>query len=228
MTEKKEVDQIIFPKAVIFDMDGTLIDSTKLDFLAWKRLFSLYNKNITFEEYIPLLGIKSAKVVQEYLHLDDEEEIQNALAKKLVFFKDILAAEGIEPIPFSDVFLRQVKNLGVPVALATSSRPAKMKMVMERLDLLSQFDVIVTGAEVQKGKPEPDIFLMAAEKLGVAPEDCLVFEDANNGVMAAKRAGMKCIALSSHLSKEAKEKADLVIESFENVSLPNLCFLLKT
>lgn len=227
MDEKKELKDNILGKAVIFDMDGTLVDSTQADFVAWQKLFSFYNKELSFSDYLPLLGIKSAQVVKEFLPVENAEEVQFALTKKLVFFHEYISDNGIYPVPFADVFLKQIKRYNIPVALATSSRRGKMEMVMEKLNLLIYFDTVVTGGDVKKGKPSPDIFLKAAEKLDMIPENCIVFEDAANGVKAAKNAGMKCVALASHLSSDTLQEADLVIDTFENLSLPNVCFQLN-
>jgi beta-phosphoglucomutase family hydrolase len=227
MNEKKESIGNIHPKAVIFDMDGTLVDSTSADFLAWQKLFSQYNKELTFSDYIPLLGIKSAQVVKDFLPVKNDEEVQFALTKKLVFFHEIISENGIYPVPFADVFLKRMKQYNIPVALATSSRRAKVEMVMEKLNLLICFDAVVTGGEVKNGKPAPDIFFKAAEKLSVSPEDCIVFEDAANGVRAAKSAGMKCVALASNQTVDTLREADLIIDTFENLTFPNVCFQLE-
>jgi beta-phosphoglucomutase family hydrolase len=223
-----DLDETMFLcKAVIFDMDGTLINSTKADFLAWQKLFSFYGKSLTYEEYIPLLGIKSAQVVKEFLPVKNDEEIQMALTQKLVFFHEYVAENGIYPVPYADVFLKQIKQLDIPVALATSSRKAKMEMVMTKVNLVTLFDAIVTGGDVKNGKPAPDIFIKAAEKLGVRPQDCIVFEDASNGVKAAKNAFMKCVAVSSTQSPESLREADLVIDSFKDLSFTDVCSRLK-
>ena len=227
MDEKNELVESISRKAVIFDMDGTLVDSTKADFLAWQQLFSYYNQQLTFSDYIPLLGMKSSQVVKDFLPVNTEEEVQFALTKKLVFFHEIISEDGIYPVPFADVFLKQISQYNIPLALATSSRRAKMEMVMEKLNLLIYFDTVITGGDVKDGKPSPEIFLLAAEKLNMLPEDCIVFEDAANGVKAAKNAGMKCVALSSHETIESLQEADLVIDTFENLSFPNICFQLE-
>lgn len=227
MNEKKEPLENDFCKAAIFDMDGTLVDSTKSDYLAWEKLFAHYHQTLTFPEYLPMLGIKSAEIVKKYLPVKDEEELQFALAQKLVFFHEIISENGIRPVAYADVFLKQIKQLNVPVALATSSRRAKMEMVMEKLNLLNYFDTVVTGGDVKNGKPAPDIFIKAADKLSVSPHNCIVFEDAVNGVKAAKNADMKCVAISSTQSPEALQEADLIIDSFKNISFPNLCFQLN-
>jgi beta-phosphoglucomutase family hydrolase len=227
MSQTDPDEKMFLCKAVIFDMDGTLIDSTKADFLAWQKLFSFYGKSLTYKEYVPLLGIKSAQVVKEFLPLKNDEEIQMALTRKLVFFHEYIAENGIYPVPYADVFLKQIKQLDIPVALATSSRKAKMEMVMTKVELVTLFDAIVTGGDVKNGKPAPDIFIKAAEKLGVRPQDCIVFEDASNGVKAAKNAFMKCVALSSTQPPEALQEADLIIDTFKDLSFRELCLRLK-
>jgi beta-phosphoglucomutase len=227
MSQTDPDEKMFLCKAVIFDMDGTLIDSTKADFLAWQKLFSFYGKSLTYKEYVPLLGIKSAQVVKEFLPLKNDEEIQMALTRKLVFFHEYIAENGIYPVPYADVFLKQIKQLDIPVALATSSRKAKMEMVMTKVGLVTLFDAIVTGGDVKNGKPAPDIFIKAAEKLGVRPQDCIVFEDASNGVKAAKNAFMKCVALSSTQPPEALQEADLIIDTFKDLSFRELCLRLK-
>ena len=227
MNEEKVTGENISFEAVIFDMDGTLIDSINADFLAWKRLFSDYNKTLTFQDYIPLLGIRSFRVAEEFLDLQDEDERKKALADKLIYFREIVEELGINIIPYADDFIKQLKEYNIPLALATSSRRAKMKMVMEEVDLLSYFDVVVAGEDVIDGKPAPDIFLKAASMLGVDPENCIVFEDAANGVKAAKNANMKCVALASEHTGDLLGEADVVIQTFKDLNFTVLCDQLK-
>ncbi len=209
-------------KGVIFDMDGTLIESTEADYLAWKRLFADYQKPLSYEDYFPLLGAKSAVVVQSRLLLN-EEQTKFALAKKLKYFTEIISQNGIQPVPFAVKLLQQLQQYDLKIALATSSRRKKVKMVLKLTGLLPYFEVIVTGEEVSIGKPAPDIFLMAAKKLDLTPSECLVIEDAINGIKAAKNAGMKCIAITTTHSAEMLQEADLIIETYEAVNFQDLC-----
>ncbi len=203
-------------------MDGTLIASTEADFLAWQRTFVDNGRSLTYETYFPLIGMKSAEVIKKELKLEGEE-VDKALAQKLFYFEEIMDTNGIDPIPFAEDLLKKLQKLPVKVALATSSRRKKMEMVMQKLKFLQYFDVIVTGEEVHKSKPAPDIFILAAEKLGLSAEECIVIEDAASGVLAAKRAGMKVIAITTTHSANLLQTADLVIDTFERMNFEQSC-----
>lgn len=203
-------------KGVIFDMDGTLIVSTEADYLAWERVFNDYGKQLSFDEYHPLLGIRSTNVVKEHLGITGEEEVKKILKDKLDYFTEIITANPIKPVLAAEAFLKSMANYPVKVALATSSRKEKMKLVLEQLDFLRYFDVIVTGDEVENSKPAPDIFLKAAGRLGLLPEECVVVEDGPAGVAAAKNAKMKCVAITETHTFDRLHQADIVIDSYKN------------
>jgi beta-phosphoglucomutase family hydrolase len=206
-----------FPAAVIFDMDGTLVATTELDFLAWQKLFKEYGVDITFQEYYPLLGKKSSDMVLHFLKLKGPEAIY-PLTKKMEYFDNLVDSRGIEILPNTEKILYQFKCNNIPLALATSSRKRKMNRIMQQTGFAKYFDVFVTGEEVEQGKPNPDIFLLAAQQLLVNPSDCLVFEDAINGVIAAKAAGMKCVAISNTHPNSELSMADLIINDFNQIS----------
>lgn len=207
------------PRALIFDMDGTLIASTHADYTAWKRLFEDYGKQFSYEEYIPAIGIKSNDLAKRILNIEGEA-LKMALQKKLLYFDEVVAKDGLHAIPFAVELLSHLKQQNLKLALATSSRRVKMEKVMQQLGLLHFFEVIVTGEEVVHGKPAPDIFLLAAKKLDVDPADCIVFEDAVRGVEAAKNAGMYCIAITNTHVADKLTGADLIIDSFEELLEP--------
>ena len=210
-------------KAVIFDMDGTLIDSIEADYLAWNKLFVSYHKELSIENYIPLIGIKSSEVAMKYLPIKDDVELKEALAKKLIYFENIITEKGIKEIPFSEAIIKQIKQSGILLALATSSRRAKVEMVMNKVGLMDYFDVVITAEDVKKGKPDPEVFTTAAQRLSVKPSECIVFEDAVNGVKAAKNAQMKCIALHSERTDGLLSEADIIVESYKGLDFAELC-----
>ncbi len=223
MNEVEVSGQNFFCKAVIFDMDGTLIESTNADFLAWQKVFSEYNKVLTFQDYTPLLGKRSFSVVKDLLRIQDEKEQAKALANKSLYFREVIDEQGLETVPYAIDFLKQIANIGIPMALATSSRREKTKMVLEKVGLLSYFKIILTGEDVVNGKPFPDVFLKASSMLKIPSENCIVFEDAVSGIKAAKSAFMKCVAISSNHNSNLLDEADVVIETFKNLSFTHLC-----
>ncbi|HSF46552.1 MAG TPA: HAD family phosphatase [Chitinophagaceae bacterium] len=218
-------NNIGLPAAVIFDMDGTLVATTEADFLAWQRLFLEFGKQLSYQTYFPLLGKKSIDVVKEGLGLEGDQA-QQAMHRKMAFFEDIVREQGITTLPNAERFLKEIKTGNIPIALATSSRKMKMQLVMEESGLGKYFSVFVTGEEVTHGKPSPDIFLLAAERLNVDPTHCIVIEDAVSGVAAAKAAGMKCIAITSTHDDVALIAADLVVDNYSELSMSsvNACF----
>src|SRR5215471_488243 len=126
--KEKQENEIKFPfKAVICDMDGTLIETTEADYSAWKRLFAEHGKELSFEDYFPLIGMKSEVVAKSRLHLD-EEGVKDALAKKMKYFTEIISAHGIKIVPYASKLLQQLREHDIRIALATSSRKKKMKM----------------------------------------------------------------------------------------------------
>jgi beta-phosphoglucomutase family hydrolase len=207
--------------AVIFDMDGTLVATTEADFLAWQQLFALYGKHLSYDDYYPLLGRKSADVVKLGLGLTGADA-ESAMAKKMALFAEIVAQQGVETLPDVRNLLAQLQKAGVPMALATSSRKKKMELVMQTAALESYFTVFVTGEEVDKGKPDPQIFQMAAARLHMPAERCVVVEDTVSGIRAAKAAGMACVAISSTHERNELAEADLLIDHFTSLQPEDL------
>lgn len=210
-------------KGVIFDMDGTLLESTIADYKAWEKVFHSYNKSLTYEEYEPLLGVRSADVIRNHLGFPKPEDVKRILKEKFDFFVEYVDANPIKPVHAAEVFLKSLANYPIRVGLATSSRREKMNMVLKQLGFLQYFEAIVTGDEVQNGKPAPDIFLKAAERLGLDPKDCVVVEDGPIGVAAAKSAGMKCIAITATHPSDKLQDADVIIDTYEHADFEEIC-----
>lgn len=202
-------------------MDGTLVATTEADFLAWQQLFAIYGKPLTYDDYYPLLGRKSADVVRMGLGLEGMIA-EEAMARKMELFAAIVAEKGVETLPDVHELLQQLNSAGVPLALATSSRKQKMELVMHTADLYDYFEAFVTGEEVQKGKPDPQIFQLAANRLGMPAARCVVVEDTVSGIRAAKAAGMACVAITSTHNEEELQAADLLIDHFRTLRLHDL------
>jgi beta-phosphoglucomutase len=198
-------------KACIFDLDGVIVDTAHYHFLAWKRLAKELHIELTKEHNEKLKGVSRMESLDIILDLGgitrSAHEKELLANKKNSWFVDYLERMAPEEIfPGVKELLRKMKSLGIKVGLASSSKNAKT--VIQLLHIQNDFDAVVDGTMITHSKPHPEIFLLAAEKLGVSPKDCVVFEDAEAGVEGALAAGMKCVGIG--LPGQLK-KADKVI-----------------
>lgn len=206
--------------ALIFDMDGVLIDSEPLHLLAYQMLLSEFGFSYSEEdnrEYLGRKDIDCAKdlVVNMSLPITHDQLVERKEAILHQLFRDRLTLR-----PGVLGTLAAAENIKVPVALASSATLPTIKLVVEVTGIARHFRYLCSGDEVPHGKPAPDVFLLAAERLGVHPSECLVIEDTFNGVCAAKAAGMKCIAIPClATSHQDLSHADLVSESLEHINL---------
>jgi beta-phosphoglucomutase family hydrolase len=205
-------------QAVIFDMDGTLVDTTELEYKAWHRMMQEQGVEFTHEEYIKVLGAKGSEIVKN--HLDWEEEaIQEILQNKERYFKELVAQHGLDLIPGVEKLLQDIQQIPLKMALATGASRKKLEFVLEKLPIAQYFDAMITADDTQTGKPDPEVFLNAAKKLGVAPDSCIVMEDARNGAEAAKKGGMICIAITTTRGKDQLQKADLIVNGYNELDI---------
>ena len=207
-------------RAVIFDMDGVIVDSTECDFLAWKRVFDDAGVKFSRSRYKASMGKRGVEVVKACMPWEvGDEEAQSFQDKKLQYFmEECIEKKGIKMIEGIGEFVELVMKNDYQVALATAAVKERAEVVLEFTNLKEYFPVVVAGDQVSKGKPDPETFLKAAEKLGRAPEECVVIEDAPNGVRAAKAGGMKCIAITTTHSKDELGEADKIIDSFDELT----------
>jgi len=208
-------------RGTIFDLDGVIVNTVPLHFKAWQRMFSEYGKEFTFQDYkekvdgIPRLS--GAKAVLPDL---DEEELVRAAEKKQRYFLELLHKEGVEIYHSTVDLIKALRAAGVKRAVVSSSR--NCPYILQRASLSDLFDVIIGGGEIVRGKPHPDIFLLAAERIAEGPENCLVFEDAVLGVEAAKAAGMKCVGIDRYQNPQRLSQADIVVEDLDKINLDKL------
>lgn len=184
------------PIGWIFDMDGTLADNMIYHARAWIALFEDQDLEVSMEAFMPTAGMKSPEVVRHFMG-DLSDDIVNELCGQKDVLYRFLYRHRIRPMPGLLKLLAAARRQGVRLAVATASGPRGLAMMREGLRLDDRFDAIAGGAEVARGKPFPDVFLLAGERLGVPPARCIVFEDAELGVEAAARAGMPVIGVAS-------------------------------
>jgi HAD superfamily hydrolase (TIGR01509 family) len=180
------------PDAVIFDMDGVLVDSEPFGFEALRRVMARYGLPYGEEENAEFLGrttLDSCQILRERHRLPEAAE---TLADWYV--EGMLEQIARGPIPMAGVpeVLRRIRAAGYRMALASSAEVRVIYANLTALGLRPLFDAVVSGTQVARGKPAPDVFLAAAERLGAPPATCLVVEDSRNGLLAAKAAGMRC------------------------------------
>jgi beta-phosphoglucomutase len=213
--------------AFIFDLDGVIVDTAKYHYLAWKRLAEELGFFFSEKDNERLKGVsrmQSLEILLEVgeIKLSEDKKLELASQKNKWYVDYIMKMTPDEILPGVIDFLNKTRQSKIKTALGSASKNAPL--ILERIDLLKYFNVIVDGNEVSKAKPDPEVFLKAAEKLGVKPQDCVVFEDAEAGVEAAINGKMHVIGVGD---KEVLKKADLVITGFKNVVLDDFLFIEK-
>jgi beta-phosphoglucomutase len=210
-------------KAIIFDMDGVLVNSEPHHVIIEKQLFSQLNLTISKEEHRSYMGKSSeqmwSEIIRNHKLSDTAEELAGKNTDIIIrYFSDL---PEIELMPGIKKLLESLYQKGIPMAVASSSDAQAIEIILSRTGLSNYFLYKVSSSLVANGKPEPDIYLFTAGLLGVKPEECLVVEDSNNGMKAAKAANMLCVAFKGVTS--AVTDQSLAAESIDDFSqLPEI------
>lgn len=176
-------------------MDGTIVDNMQVHFRTWLDLFHSIGKSISEEEMHRQNKGLATEILRRVLGSQlSDEEVLDLRERKEALYRDRYRAE-MRPIAGFRQFLDEARRLGVPMALATAAGYTNIEFVLDGLGIRSYFDVVVGADDVQHGKPDPEVFLTAASRLGVLPDRCLVFEDSPVGVEASYRAGMRTVVI---------------------------------
>jgi beta-phosphoglucomutase family hydrolase len=222
MSEKKSVDEKISvilkkfdTKAVIFDLDGTLLDNNSFHRKTWEAYLKNIEKVISLEEFNAYINGRTNKDAIEYIYgrkMSEEESTKYTLEKESLYRK--LYKPFIKPVPGLLHFLEILHKKNIPMAIATSGIQPNIDFMFENLPIKHYFKVIVNSSHIMNGKPHPEIYLKAASQLDISPKNCLVFEDAVVGIRSAKAAGMKVIAVATTQTKEELSIADMIVDDF--------------
>lgn len=213
-------------KGAIFDLDGVIVDTVPLHFKAWKRMFSEHGKDFTFKDYKEKVdGIPRLDGARAILTDLSAGELEKAGAKKQQYYLELVDAGEIETYQSTVELIKELKKNGIKVAAASSSR--NCRYILEKVKFITLFDTIVSGGDFKKGKPDPEIFLLAASQLGLSPDEVVVFEDAILGVEAAKNGMMRCVGIARREDKEVLKKADIVVSDLAEVNYAKLKGLFK-
>jgi len=209
-------------KAVIFDMDGLMVDSELFQSMAFKKILKRYGIEAK-EEIVQVIGIREVEnweiIKKKYGLKEDTAKLMKERGK--IYIK--ILKEKAVAMPGLYKLIDSLKKSGYKIALASSSVYEHVQIVLKKLKLQKDFNIIISGGDVNRGKPDPEVYLITAKKLSVKPIDCLVLEDAYTGVIAAKNAKMKCIAVPNKYTKNQDfSKADLVVKSLEEITIDTI------
>jgi sugar-phosphatase len=205
--------------AVVFDMDGVLLDSEPIWRAVEREVFGRLGIEVTEEDLMRTMGVRVVDVVEGWHRRHPWDGPSPAeIAETIVDgVADTIEREGRLNDGAVDA-IDHLRRLGLPLALASSSPMRLIRAVLSMGGLEDRFDVVLTAEEEERGKPDPAVYLTAARRLGVAPERCLAIEDSLAGIRAAKAAGMVCIAVPEHPAEEARDAgADLVLDSLKEL-----------
>ncbi len=207
------------PRAVIWDMDGVIADTAPFHFQAWQKTFSQRGVQFTEEDFNHTFGLRNDSIIRKILgDKISPQDIEAIAQEKEAIFRSLLPP-SLPPFPGVISLLKALKEVGFKIALASSAPKENLNLLTTNLGIRNYFEVIVSDKEVTEGKPNPQLFLLAAERLKVPPQNCLVIEDAIAGVKAAKAANMKCIAVTNTHPRESLNQADLIVDSLEQVNI---------
>jgi HAD superfamily hydrolase (TIGR01509 family) len=197
-------------RAVLWDLDGTLVDSEEFHWLSWRDTMRPEGVELTYEQFLASFGQRNDRILGTWLGADvDPGRAQTIGDAKEAEYRRLAETHGLSPLPGAREWLMALRAGGWKQAIASSAPRENVEVMLRVLDLTQYLDAIVGAEDVTIGKPDPQVFLTAAAKLGVPPKRCVVVEDAAAGVEAARRGGMKCIGVT----KNGVLEADLFVRS---------------
>jgi beta-phosphoglucomutase len=213
--------------ACIFDLDGVIVDTARYHFLAWKRLTEQLGINFTEDDNERLKGVSrmtSLDIILEIgnLKLDESRKMEYAALKNSWYIDYISKMTPEEILPGCLELLKELKNANIRTAIGSASK--NTPMILDRIGIREFFDAVADGNVVSKAKPNPEVFIKAAEMVGVDRRKCIVFEDAVAGVQAALNAGMICVGIGS---PDVLTKAHFVISGLKEMNLTKLLTIEK-
>ena len=210
------------PRAVLWDLDGTLVDSEEYHWQSWRDTLAPEGLSITYEQFLASFGKKNDPIMREWLGAGYTPERSARLAEaKEADYRRLVMAHGLTALPGAREWLRALHSAGWRQAIVTSAPAENASVMLRGLGLGEVFEVVITAEDVLHGKPDPEVFVKAASRLVVPPSRSIVVEDAAAGIEGARRAGMKCVGVSRHITLDAdvvaKSLTDLAPDAFERL-----------
>jgi beta-phosphoglucomutase family hydrolase len=205
---------IVQPRAILWDLDGTLVDSGDYHWRAWRDTMRAEGLEITYQQFLDSFGQKNDRILTHWFGgAAAAETITRVGDAKEALYRQLASLEGLTPLPGAAAWIVRLHHEGWRQAIASSAPAENVRVMLDVLELDRYFDAVVTAEDVTAGKPDPQVFLAAAGKLGVPAAACVVVEDAAAGIEAAKRAGMKCVGVS----RTTVLPADVFVRSLEEL-----------
>ena len=213
---------MITTKACLFDLDGVIVDTAVYHFQAWRRLANELGFDFTEHQNEQLKGISRMESLELILKwgnvtLSEEEKNEWATRKNAWYLESVMQMTPNEVLKGVPEFLKSLRANGIKIALGSASKNSRL--ILEKINMIEFFDVIIDGNDITKGKPDPQVFLLGAEATNCKPDDCVVFEDALAGVQAGKTGGMRVIGVGD---EQILHEADFVIKGFEEMTIDRL------
>src|SRR5258708_1177805 len=200
-------------RAVLWDMDGTLIDSEQFHRISWQEALAKEGIAITHEQFLASFGQRNDSILPQWLGAAaTPERIAKVANAKEERYRDLVQSNGMPPLPGVADWVRRLHEQGWLQAIASSAPRPNIEVVLEALGSAHCFQAIVSAEDVRRGKPDPEVYLAAASRVGASPDKCIVVEDAVAGIEGARNAGMRSIGVS-HNGKHLR--ADIVVQSLD-------------
>ncbi|WP_437960636.1 HAD family phosphatase [Sorangium sp. So ce119] len=203
------------PKAVLWDLDGTLVDSSEHHFIAWREALAAEGRSYDHADHDAVFGMRNDDLLRRLIGPEiPEAEIARIADVKERHYRKLVSESGVEPLPGVRAWLSALPRSGFRMAIASSAPRENLDAILAATGLTGVFDAVISSEEVPHGKPHPAVFLRAAESVGAPPDRCVVVEDAPAGVLAGKRGGMKVIGVGP---RHAQLGADLSVERLDQL-----------
>ena len=213
---------LVDARAVIWDLDGVIADTAPYHLKAWQETFWEMGKEFTEEDFRHSFGLRNDAIIPKILGREmSRDEIERISCEKEAVFRRLIG-NNVKPLPGVMELMKSLASAGFQMALASSTPRENIRLVIGALGIENYLKCVNAAEDVSRGKPDPEVFLLAAGGLGIEPRNCIVIEDAIAGVAAARNAGMRCLAVTTTHPRSSLKDADLVVDSLETVTVDDM------